>query len=439
MIRPNLYRFICLAVFVLFSSRQGSAQQMMMPVQYSAPQNNHYITGDHSLWDESRPIERFLTNAAQNSWLRLEMMYLDFGSNADGMVGAPVSGLQNNGLGALSGRDIPVSYVDNLNGGLPVGDVLIPTLRGMDQEAIRGIRGTWGMQLDGADMELSFFGTEQKTMVADYGSIAGGRIARFNLDPTIDPELGLAQSGLNPGQQVFAPNYAIPLLTDGLVQDFAGANALLFNDTLKIQTGSQMWGTELNLLTTSNAPGGAGLSWQWLGGFRYLNLDERFAVSGTNGAFNGVDAIVPDQFTTIASDTINNIYGPQLGARLALTSKYLTFSATPRVMMGLNDHQSSVRANPLGLAESLVADREVEFATVTQLNLAAEIHVNPQLSLFGGWEMIFITDVTQPKENIVYDSTVSAVGGVTTVDIGNSMSLRDFLATGFNFGATFRY
>jgi hypothetical protein len=309
----------------------------------------------------------------------------------------------------------------------------------MDQDSIRGVRGTWGLQLDGAEMELSFWGSEQKNALKDYGSIALGRIARFNIDPTIDPELGLAQAGLNPGQQVFAPNYAIPLLTNGAVQDFAGANALLFNDTLKIQTGSQLWGTELNLLTTKRAPAGAGLSWQWLGGFRYLNLDERFSINGTNGAFNGVDAIVPDQFTSISSNTINNVYGPQVGARMALTSQYFTLSVTPRIMMGLNDHQSSVTANPLGVLQTVSADDEVEFSTVTQVNLMAEIHVNSRLSLFGGWEVLCITDVTQPRENVVYDSSVSALGGLTTVDIRNQQSLRDFVATGISFGATFRY
>lgn len=439
MIRPNLSRILTAALLLLAFSPCGFAQHGALPMQYSAPQTNHYITGDYSLWDESRPFEKFLSNASQNSWLRVEMLYLDFGGAGNGMIGAPVSGLQDNGLGALEGRDLPTSYVDNLNGGLPVGDVLIPTVRGMDQDSIRGVRGTWGLQLDGAEMELSFWGSEQKNALKDYGSIALGRIARFNIDPTIDPELGLAQAGLNPGQQVFAPNYAIPLLTNGAVQDFAGANALLFNDTLKIQTGSQLWGTELNLLTTKRAPAGAGLSWQWLGGFRYLNLDERFSINGTNGAFNGVDAIVPDQFTSISSNTINNVYGPQVGARMALTSQYFTLSVTPRIMMGLNDHQSSVTANPLGVLQTVSADDEVEFSTVTQVNLMAEIHVNSRLSLFGGWEVLCITDVTQPRENVVYDSSVSALGGLTTVDIRNQQSLRDFVATGISFGATFRY
>jgi len=452
MIRPNLRRFLTAAMSLFAVPCVANAQSYdggagypavcpPQPSGYAAPMVGHYVSGNSDVWDDSRPIERFLTNAVQQSWIRMEFMYMDFGDLGNGFVGAPVSGLQNGPLsGQQQGRDVPVDYSDNLNGGTPVGATLIPTYSGLDLDNIPGVRGTWGLKLDGAEMELSFFGTGQQNAVSDFGSLADGRIARFGLDPTIDPELGLSQTPLLPGKKPFAPNYAIPLSTNGVEQDFPGGNALVFNDTLTLGMSSQVWGTEFSLLTPRRAPGGAGPSLQWLGGVRYLNLDEKFSIRGTNGTFNGTDAIVPNRFTMIDSKTINNIYGPELGARLALNSKYFSFSATPRVMMGLNDYTATVISDPLGSQSTSTERRSIDFATATQLNLLTEVHLNSHFSLYGGYDFLCITSVTRPQENVFYDSTVPALGGAATADIREHTTLSDyFYAHGFSFGATFRY
>ena len=278
MIRPNLRRFLSAALALLAvpcvahaqHAPAGPPQPVIYAPQYSStPQLQHEITGDYSLWDESRPIERFLSETVQQSWLRLEFMYMDFGDLGSGFVGAPVTGLNNGPLpGVSDGRNVPIDYNDNLTGGTPAGATLIPTYDGLNLDGVRGIRGTWGVALQDAEMELSFFGTGQKTAVRDFGDLAAPRIGRSQLDPTIDPELGLSQVPLLPGKMPFAPNYAVPLTTNGVVQDIAGANALVFNDTLTMSMGSQVWGAEMAFLTSRNAPGGAGPSWQWLGGFR---------------------------------------------------------------------------------------------------------------------------------------------------------------------------
>jgi hypothetical protein len=289
-------------------------------------------------------------------------------------------------------------------------------------------------------MELSFFGTGQKTAVRDFGDLAAPRIGRSQLDPTIDPELGLSQVPLLPGKMPFAPNYAVPLTTNGVVQDIAGANALVFNDTLTMSMGSQVWGAEMAFLTSRNAPGGAGPSWQWLGGFRYLNLDERFNLTGTYGDYDNVSAIVPNRFTSITSSTINNIYGPEFGGRLALTSKYMSLSATPRVMFGLNDYQSTVNSSPNSLASVVTQNDSIDFSTASQLNLLAEFNLSPHFSVFGGYDFLCITSVTRPQDNIEWDSTTAALGGVATPNIHERTIMDDFFfAQGFSFGGVFRY
>jgi len=450
MIRPNLRRFLSAALALLAAPGLALAQYapagppqstMYAPQCPPTPQLQHQITGDYSLWDESRPIERFFSETVQQSWLRLEFMYMDFGDLGSGFVGAPVTGLNNGPLpGVSDGRNVPVDYNDNLTGGTPAGATLIPTFDGLDLDGVQGIRGTWGVALQEGEMELSFFGTGQKTAVRDFGDLAAPRIGRAQLDPTIDPELGLSQVPLLPGRMPFAPNYAVPLTTNGVVQDFAGANALVFNDTLSMSMSSQVWGAEMAFLTSRNAPGGAGPSWQWLGGFRYLNLDERFNLSGSYGDYDNVSAIVPNRFTSITSSTVNNIYGPEFGGRLALTSKYMTLSATPRVMFGLNDYQSTVNSSPNSIPAVLTQNDSIDFSTATQLNLLAEFNLSPHFSVFGGYDVLCITSVTRPQDNIAWDSTTAALGGVAAPNIHERTILADFfLAQGFSFGATFRY
>ncbi|MBL8814249.1 MAG: BBP7 family outer membrane beta-barrel protein [Planctomycetaceae bacterium] len=441
MIRPNLRHLVAAAFSLFAASSVANAQYppmgghpplLQMPRSgYQAPIVNHQIEGDPDLWDEEQPIERLFSNVAARSWLRLEFMLWDFRGPGEGFLGPGVTGL-NRGVFAnqQEGLNVPIDFNDNLNGGVTVGQTLFPTLGGIGDQDLPGIRGTWGVDLVGAEMELSFFGTEQSGDGISHLGIADGRIRQRNLvDNTINPDLGTATS----------PNYAIPLTTDGVVQDVAAANALIFNNSLKFEMESQIWGTELTFLTEKKVPGGAGASWQWLAGARYLSFDEAFNVVGTNGTFDGVNAMTITQTTNIHATTVNNLYGPEFGGRFALTSKYLTFSVTPRVMFGLNDRTSTVVADPLGLGAVKTSSDEIDFGTVTQLNLATELHLSPKFSLYAGYDFMWLPRVTRPDDNISFDSVTPVGGGTPVVSVTEHMNLTDFFAQGFSVGATFRY
>ena len=470
MIRPNLRQFLAAALTLFAASSAASAQQhfhggpapmvagpaMVHQPAYGPPIVDHYVGGNPDAWDESRPIERLLTDTAQQSWLRFEFLYYDFGDLGDQFIGAPVSGLVNGPLpNQIQGRDVTVPYSDNLNGGANVGDSLIPSTKGLDFNSIPGMRGTWGLQLDSAEMELSFFGFQQETSLSDFGSIAAARLAyergRTSGDPALatlpqlDPTLGAASSPTSttinfPGIRPWSPNYFVPLLTDGTVQDVASANALVFNDRLVLGASSQMWGSELSFLTNRRAPGGAGPSWQWLGGLRYISLDEAFWLRGSYGTTASADAIIAARNTAISATTINNIYGPEFGARFALTSKYLTLSMTPRVMLGLNNFTGEVVADPIGLGATRTSEESVEFATASQVNLMAEMNFNRHFSIYGGYDFMVITGVSRPQENVYYNTVLNPVGGTTDFDIRQSTDVDDyFFAQGLSFGVKVQY
>lgn len=435
MIRSNLFKLVAGVVFVAAVHVTAQAQHghyaghpplIQMPQSsYVPPIVDHYVQGPPKLWDDQQPIEAFLHEVASRSWIRLEYLNWNYRRPGDDLVGAPVTGLlrvvPNN---SLQGIQAPVDINDNLNGGNTVGQTLFPTEHTIGKEDIPGLRGTLGVALNGADLEMSFFGMEQSSDEFLRSNIAGPRDQLAVLDPTIDPSLGTT----------FNPNYAIPLLTGGAVTDVAAANYLIFNDSLQIEQESQLWGSEIMLLTDKDIPGGEGPAWQWLGGFRYINLDETFNVRGT---FDG-RGLQPDRSTNIQSLTVNNIYGPQIGARASLNSRWFTLSATPRVTFGVNDHTSTVTANPLGAAVTRTGNESVDFGTVTQLNLMAEIHFNTHFSVYGGYDFIWIPDVTRPDENINWNSTNDLAGGFTP-NITEHTNFSSFIAQGISVGAVFRY
>ena len=428
MIRPNLRSFAaavaCLTLAPVAASAQegfyggpGDPSAHRLPrSSYQAPIQDHYIRGNTEVWDENRPIESFLGDVADRSWIRLE--FLMWNNNGDhDHIGAPVSGLQANSRGELEGYTVPVPLIDNLNGGtVDTGDALFPNATMLGTKDIPGVRGTWGLDLNGADMEMSFFGMGQSSSSMVDDDISAARVF---VGLTTPPEFGTS---------VF-PNTAVPLLTDGNIAPVADVNALIFSESVSQNLETQMWGSEIVFLTDSNAPGGAGASYQWLGGFRYVNVDESYG-------FVGKAVNIPA--TSVNSSTINNFYGPELGARLALSSKYFTFSATPRVMFGINDNSSSVSSIIQGVNGTAHDYQNVDFGTITQINLAAEVHLSPAFSVFGGYDFMVLTGVSKPFDNIYYNSVTDALGD-RTADIGQRAELQNLVVNGFSVGAVFRY
>jgi hypothetical protein len=142
--------------------------------------------------------------------------------------------------------------------------------------------------------------------------------------------------------------------------------------------------------------------------------------------------------SSVHSSTINNFYGPEVGARLALSSKYFSVSATPRVMFGINDNSASVSSVIEGVNGTTHDYQNVDFGTITQINLAAEIHLSPAFSVFGGYDFMVLTGISKPFDNIHYNSVTDALGD-RSADIGQQVELQNMVVNGFSVGAVFRY
>ena len=420
MFRPNLFRSLILLVPVLSASvswGQGPGGYFQSPngswnppgihiprSQYQAPTLDYYVGQKPQIWDREQPVEQFVGDLAERSWLRIDYLHWTFARPGAKSIGAPVLNVTD-----------PLVVFDN-NSGATAGESVIPQMGNIALDDSSGIRGTWGLDLNNADLELEFFGTEQNTDGFAMTNLSVGR-------PTGAETVGT--TGL--------PNVVTPLLTSGAQTDAATANYLIFDDSFQTSLASQIWGAEAILVTDPYVPG-PGVTWQWLGGFRYVAYEEEWRNRGVNSS-GGLGASV---VSTFGGNTVNNMYGPEVGARLSATNKWFTFSATPRIAFTLNDYTAETASSALGAAETRFSGSDIEFTPIVQVSFVGEIHINDSFSVFGGYDFMWIYRMTRPFDNVVFDSTPGLAGGFTPA-IGQQIDLESFYARGLSVGAVFRY
>ena len=108
MIRPNLRSFAAAVACLISSSSLVSAQDAIYSDRPAPPGpggrypiEDHFQRGNTQLWDESRPIERFVGKVASQSWLKLEFLMWNYHGGSHDQIGAPVLGLQTNSAGEV--------------------------------------------------------------------------------------------------------------------------------------------------------------------------------------------------------------------------------------------------------------------------------------------------------------------------------------------------
>ncbi len=387
------------------------------PYQSYQPQQIDRYVGEQvpDIWDESQPIERFLSAVAKRSRLSVEYLHWDLKGPQSGTLGAPITDVDD--------PSVAFEVFDNLNAGAITGLAIVPDINSMGMEDASGVRGTLDVALNGGSLELSFFGTGQNGSDVNFPNLQANRIA----DPTGNTD-GLGTS--------FLPNIVTPLTTNGVANSSTTMNSFVYDNSFQASIDGQLWGSEVLLLKELYLPNEA-FNWQWLGGFRYISYDEEMMQLGT---FNDGGELATPRVTRIGGNSVNNVYGPQIGGRASIRTEYITLSATPRIAFALNDHTSSVMTGPLtALDEPVVriTEESIHFTPVVEINLQMQIHVTPHFSIVGGYDLFYIMQTSRPSHNIVYDST--AGGAAFTPDIGQKVSLKQFMAQGINIGGLWTY
>jgi len=390
------------------------------PVYQQPPQLNvHMGEAVPDIWDESQPLERFFAAVAKRSRVRIEYLHWDFEEPDPGNLGAPITDVPD--------PSIPFLVNDNLNNaGAPAGFAVVPNAADLGLQDISGIRGTLEVDLAVGTIEASVFGTQ-----ADGASLIRDDLQRGRpldaMGMPVDPELGT----------ILRPNVITPLLTNGAPTTAENLNALIYDEGFEANIALRAWGTGVIFLQEKYLPREA-FNWQWLGGARYLNIEEDFVQVGrfNNGGANLVSSIF-----TVGGEGLNNIYGPEFGGRASMQSDFVSVNITPKLMMGLNDHRSQVFGSvATGAAvESLNSFEEaIDFTAVFDLNVQVEFHLTPHCSVFAGYDFLYIGQTSRPNQNIVYDSTPNAIGSFDPT-VTNRTVLDDFSIQGFNLGGKLTY
>jgi hypothetical protein len=240
----------------------------------------------------------------------------------------------------------------------------------------------------------------------------------------------------------------------------------LFSGDVSINSASQLWGAEGNLLFALYRH--CEMDFSLLAGFRYANLRESLRIHNTtNDLLFGNTAVLNDSF-----QTSNEFYGGQLGSRFALRYDFLSLTLTSKIALG-SIHQivniqgdiTQIGPNPLvppglgtfpgGLyAQSSNIGRfnpnpfTGPFSILPSIELKLGFQVSDRIRAFAGYDFLYWNQLVRPGNliNHTVNLTQNAVldpngAGVLVGDAQPTPLFRrsDYWAQGVSLGVEIVY
>jgi hypothetical protein len=314
-------------------------------------------------YDRDAPIDLVFAETLRRGWFRLEFLNWNIKDPGDRLLGAETA--------TVDPRQ-PFQAFDP--GNIPRGPgtlgAFVPDTTDVRFDSLPGMRMTIGAP------------TQWGAFEADIWAIMNGSTS-INEDPEINPAL------------LITVIPAVTLTVNGAPSD---TQMILFDDGYNAELRSGMWGTQANWIANPVTPNNT-LSLSPIMGIRYVKFDEELRISG-NDVFSGTSP-------RITSKSNNNFVGPQVGLRATLASKWLSLGLEPKVLLGINRHQDSVRTSQIFDAanpNTLSTNEDTDFAPAFNIPATAKLHVNENFSLFAGYELLWLSNASRATEHIVYDS-----------------------------------
>jgi hypothetical protein len=239
--------------------------------------------------------------------------------------------------------------------------------------------------------------------------------------------LAKASSAPNPGglpggipgeNQAFA---AIPVTVNGQPSTDVG----LFSQSFNQYFSSFLYGAEVNVYFNAIVPKDYGFVFKPMLGFRYLGIDEHFDVNASNPG-------VPGSF--VYSSTINNIYGPTVGARCELMTQWFTIGADPRFTFGVNQFAANV--NSFDPVDGSAHDHDIDarFAPVGAVDAYIKIPLHERCHIYAAYNLFGTTNVSRPQSQVDYDLTSNLTNN-THLNLSNE----GIMVQGFSVGCEFNF
>lgn len=213
---------------------------------------------------------------------------------------------------------------------------------------------------------------------------------------------------------------------------------------------------EINLLYSGQRMSGTRLD--WLGGFRWVNLQERLSLFTDSPNLAGDDIFQTyDDF-----QTSNNFYGGQIGLRGTYDDPRFYMTATAKVALGatverVHTYGNTFIANNTGAYSfdggyftqptNMGTQSRSRFAVVPEVGLNFGIKLSPWANFVVGYSFLYISSVARPGEQIdrvINPTQAPAISGNFPALTGParptlSVTDTDYWAQGVNFGLELKF
>lgn len=328
------------------------------------------------------------------------------------------------------------------NLGVPGTTILSPDHQGLGPiNAGRTTVGFW-LDRDGTlGFEASGFLSESRSAVASIQSDLNGsaplRVPFYNTPPG---------AGFPVGESSFV--LAFP--------GFANGGQIL-------SSSMRLWGAESRgiwRVVESDA-----LNVSFLGGFKYLDLQEGLTICDRETPLNPAALGFANYAATDWFGTRNQFYGGQLGTKAEVYSGRYFASLLGAVSLGSNHQTVTVDGSALlvlpgkpgnsyvgGLfsqASNIGRQTDNVFAVIPEAQLRLGAYVTRSIRIFGGYDVLYVSDVVRPGNQI--DRTLNLTGNGALTGTGTPLPITgasrpqplfnhtDFWVQGITFGLEFRY
>lgn len=348
------------------------------------PSDRGGLYGDEFVW-----LERVFGNAT----FRVDYLNWSIREPDDLFLGEPILGTSRDG----------VIQVQERITGLPVLGV-VPDLNGMNLDQNNGIRGVLTVPTTVGSIETSYYTLQNREQNLNFN------------DAINDPAFFGSDA-------VFVPT---------LIAGAEASSALAYDTSFIVVTQTGVSGAEANFVWNSTREGVPGLHWRPLLGLHFLKFDESIRETG-------VTTLGGARTTVIDSTADTNILGPQFGLRAELVESWFTLSVEPKLAFGFARTQARVRTRDLFVAgETPISDQETssDFTPIFDLNLEGKVHLNTHFSLFVGYDLIFVNQISRAFDNIRLNGV--GVNGLVNASSVN-IKRQNLIVHGLSVGGELRF
>lgn len=353
----------------------------------------HYNPHDGSAYAQLRPQSRpglfspdsrlgsYSQSVLSQGWVRFDVLSWKIKGADSTLVGAAVAPDVSGIPFDLTGTDRTrrLQALDRVVGARPQTFAVVPTIGDAEENNLTGFRGSFGIPTTFGDFEGSGFVLEE-----------------YNESVRVDP---FVDSFSIPAETLIG---AVSLLNAGAVNN---DTMILFSEGLNVSLTTNLYGFETNFVKHAFTPN-VGLQIRPLAGIRYINMEEKFQISGTDlpDPINQPGFILNHR---IDSNAQNQILGPQIGFRVESDHQRFTLGTELKLLLGFNRVQDRVATQQIfSMMEEPTSDTDenTRFSPVLDFSVYGRLKATEHINFLISYEALVGSGFSRAYDNIYYNA-----------------------------------